>query len=118
MDAGSGADRIYSDQGDVTISAGAGNDVVSAVGGKAVVAGRGGNDRIRTGPYDDQVNGGPGSDSIDSGAGDDVIKVKDKRRDRVQCGAGNDRVFADPVDVLIGCETFTHAPPESDRTAP
>jgi len=89
----------------VTISAGSGNDQVSAIGGRAIVAGRAGNDRIRTGPYADQVTGGPGADSIDSGAGDDVIKVKDKRRDRVQCGAGDDQVVADPVDVLLGCET-------------
>ena len=77
---------------------------MSAIGGRVAVAGRGGNDRIRTGPFDDQVVGGFGADSIDSGAGDDTIKVKDKRRDRVQCGPGHDTVSADAVDLLSGCE--------------
>ena len=77
---------------------------MSAIGGRVLVDGRGGNDRIRTGPFDDQLTGGFGADSIDSGAGADTIRVKDKMRDRVQCGMGRDTVYADPVDLLLGCE--------------
>ena len=104
VDAGSGKDRVYSDEGDVTVAAGPGNDIVIAGGGRAVVDGRAGDDRIRTGPFDDQVTGGFGADSIDTGAGNDQIKVKDKKRDRVQCGPGQDSVIADGADLLIGCE--------------
>ena len=75
-----------------------------AIGGRVLVDGRGGNDRVRTGPFDDQLTGGFGADSIDSGAGDDTIRVKDRKRDRVQCGPGQDTIYADTIDVLLGCE--------------
>jgi Ca2+-binding RTX toxin-like protein len=95
---------VYSDEGDVTIDAGPGNDWVIAIGGRVLVDGRDGNDRIRTGPFDDQVTGGFGADSLDSGGGDDTIRVKDKKRDRVECGPGRDTIYADKVDSLLGCE--------------
>ena len=35
---------------------------------------------------------------------DDTIYARDRRRDRVLCGGGADRVIADRIDIVSGCE--------------
>ena len=40
-----------------------------------------------------------------TGAGNDSLELRDGRRDRAQCGAGDDTVRADPFDLLKECET-------------
>ena len=104
MDAGSGADRISSDQDDATVLGGPGPDVVTADGGAIEVNGGGGRDRIRTGSFADRVTGGGGADAIDTGLGDDFVRSRDGKRDHVRCGDGQDSVDADPIDLLRGCE--------------
>jgi arylsulfatase A-like enzyme len=49
------------------------------------------------------VDPDPGS-SILAGGGDDRIFVRNGRRDQVDCGRGGDRVLADRLDRLTGCE--------------
>ncbi len=39
-----------------------------------------------------------------AGAGDDVVWVRDHKADTVDCGAGDDTVYADKDDTLTGCE--------------
>ena len=46
----------------------------------------------------DTITGTPGPDTIKAAAGDDAISVRGGARDRVQCGAGNDKVKADRSD--------------------
>jgi hypothetical protein len=77
---------------------------VTADGGPIVVNGGRGRDRIRTGSSADRVRGGPDADSIDTGAGNDEINARDRTRDRIRCGEGNDVVGADPIDLVSGCE--------------
>ncbi len=77
----------------------------AATDGSVEVQGGGGVDRIRTGEGADRITGGRGTDAIDAGAGDDEVDAVDGRRDRVNCGEGNDVADVDPVDLVTGCET-------------
>ena len=108
-DGGSQADRITAEGGDATLLGGLGRDVISAGSGSVTVAGGGGSDRIRTGAGPNTVTGGAGPDGIATGAGDDRVEARDGRRDRVQCGAGNDSANADSFDLLRGCEMVNGA---------
>ncbi|HET8950090.1 MAG TPA: hypothetical protein VFN44_06260 [Solirubrobacteraceae bacterium] len=81
-------------------------DVESATGGS-------GNDRIVAGPSSSYLYGGAGNDSIVGGAGeqriegnegDDTIDSRDGAYDSIDCGPGNDVVFADADDSTTGCE--------------
>ena len=42
-----------------------------------------------------------------AGRGNDRIFARDGRKDRISCGSGRDRVSADKIDVLTGCERVT-----------
>ena len=85
-------------------SGGAGNDTIVATPSGAVIHGGAGNDRLIGGRGRDNITGGRGKDVIRAGAGRDLIRVRDNTRDRVNCGAGIDRVKADAIDVLKHCE--------------
>jgi Ca2+-binding RTX toxin-like protein len=50
------------------------------------------------------IFGGSGADYLDGGPGSDTIDAADGERDVVDCGAGRDRVVADPFDVVRHCE--------------
>jgi hypothetical protein len=51
------------------------------------------------------VAGGKGKDRFDGGKGNDTITTRDRRRETVRRGKGTrDRVTADRIDRLIGCE--------------
>jgi hypothetical protein len=78
------------------------------------IHGRGGNDRIVGGAGADALYGEAGNDTIVGGAardrmfggaGNDRIEAADGQVDRVDCGAGRDRVVADRNDVVRNCET-------------
>jgi len=93
-----------------------GKDVISGRGGRDCLRGGKGRDRISGGPGKDKLNGGAGNDKINGGrgrdsvsgkSGRDTIKVVDGKRDRVNCGKGNDIVRADKKDRLRGCERVT-----------
>jgi Ca2+-binding RTX toxin-like protein len=93
---GRGKDRLSGLGGADCISGGAGNDTLS--GGK-------GNDTISGGAGNDKISAGPGKNKVSGGAGNDRINVRNHKRDVVNCGTGKkDRVVADKVDKLRGCE--------------
>jgi serralysin len=92
---------------------GAGHDFVDGGSGRDRIRGGGGNDLLRGGGGDDEIDGGPGQDSIRAGAGADAVTSGDSERDVVDCGAGRDRLLADPVDERRGCEQVTrYVPPD------
>jgi hypothetical protein len=93
---GRGRDRLFGLVGADCISGGAGNDTIS--GGK-------GNDTLSGGAGNDRITAGPGRNKVSGGAGNDTINVRNHKRDVVNCGAGRkDRVVADKIDKLRGCE--------------
>lgn len=74
---------------------GVGDDVLIGSAGPNILDGGYGRDVIK--PLD-------GADQVLARAGDDSVDVRDGTEDRVQCGAGVDRVRADWYDRLSGCE--------------
>lgn len=115
LDGGGGADRLWG---------GGGPDVMRGSGGADLLRGQGGNDRLSGGAGPDVAIGGVGSDTfaevaagyspadpldtgrnrIDAGAGRDRVNVANGRVDRVDCGGGIDSVTADKGDRLRNCE--------------
>ena len=82
-----------------------GKDRIEGRGGNDRISGGRGNDTLLGGAGKDRLTGGPGEDTLLGGAGDDVLNSRDGARDSVYCGAGNDRVVADTMDVIAaGCE--------------
>lgn len=100
----SGADRLRGGGGDDCVHGDAHADAVFGDDGDDTLLGGSGRDRLYGGPGDDALDGGSGVDLIDGGAGADIINAVDGRADRVRCGSGRDRVRADRVDRLRGCE--------------
>jgi hypothetical protein len=98
IDGGNDRDRLYG---------GTGLDRLSGNGGNDMLAGGSSNDRLYGGIGNDQLFGEAGTDRIDGGSGNDSIDARNGRRDRVICGTGNDRVRADRIDRLNGCERVT-----------
>lgn len=95
----SGSDRISAKQGD-TINAGGGVDFLFPGDGQDTVSGEGGLDLIVDGDDDpDILNGGAGPDRIFSVTG---------TAHTIDCGAADgatDIVFADPIDILVNCDS-------------
>jgi hypothetical protein len=104
----------------VRISGGGGDDELIGSGGADTVDGGAGNDFIDAGFGDDTITGGPGRDTIyadrqggDCGPlwctepyGNDTVDVRDGEPDSVDCGYGQDVVYADAVDTVApNCET-------------
>jgi uncharacterized repeat protein (TIGR01451 family) len=80
-------------------------DVLSGLGGNDRLWGLAGADRLFGGAGADMLYGGAGPDLLDGGAGNDRIFARDRRQDTIRCGAGRDRVTADPSDrVSKSCE--------------
>jgi len=73
----------------------AGNDLLVGAEGDDCLRGQRGNDRLR---------GGSGTDLLKGGGGNDRIKSRDKRRDVVRCGKGDDTAVVDRRDRDRGCE--------------
>jgi hypothetical protein len=72
--------------GDTLIGSEVANDIDGAAGNDFIVPG--------TGP-----------DFVDAGPGDDNITSRDGVQDRVDCGAGVDRLVSDEFDIAVGCES-------------
>jgi WD40 repeat protein len=90
---------------------GGGNDRIRGRGGNDTIMGGAGNDVLAGGPGNDVIDGGPGFDRILGGKGSDTIIASDGSVDVIDCGAGNDRVFADSTDILRNCEAVTYSAP-------
>lgn len=98
------ANRLRGSSGSDRISGGRGNDTLTGLGGGDCISGGAGNDRISGGNGNDTISGGRGRNKINAGAGNDAINTRNHKRDTVNCGKGRDRVTADSVDRLRGCE--------------
>jgi Tol biopolymer transport system component len=85
-----------------------GNDVIEGRGGNDTILGGAGNDRLLGGAGNDVIDGGPGTDHIMGGPGSDTIRAADGLKDTIDCGPGRDRVYADRVDKLVGCEAVSY----------
>jgi hypothetical protein len=106
-----------------------GDDVIRGLGGSDVVLGGRGNDVIYLGPGDDSIQsgdhregdgddviyGGSGDDLLQGGKGadvmyggdgsDDVLEARDRQRDKLYCGEGKDRYYAEKIDYVdSSCE--------------
>jgi Ca2+-binding RTX toxin-like protein len=93
-------DYLRTDHYDDVIEAGAGADLVDAGFG---------NDTITLGPGQDTLYADGGPNACESGDcplpyGNDTINAQDGEKDTVDCSVGTDRVTADSIDVLSGCE--------------
>jgi Ca2+-binding RTX toxin-like protein len=77
-------------------------------GGDDVVHGTEGRNAIWTGPGDDVIRAEGGSDTIFAGPGrDNVDAGRDFLTDTISCGGGADRLDAEELDVIRGCDV-TH----------
>jgi RTX calcium-binding nonapeptide repeat (4 copies) len=96
--------------GDDCLVGGLGNDLLRAGEGDDRLSGGGGPDSLYGDAGRDRLAGGGGPDRLLGGAGADLIRAVDGRRDLVRCGAGRDRVWADAVDSVAGCERVRRIP--------
>jgi uncharacterized repeat protein (TIGR01451 family) len=110
---GEGPDCLWGGTGDDVVDGDGGDDQLWGGDGRDRLEGGVGDDRLIGGRKADQLSGGPGNDQllpssgrdrVFAGLGDDVIAARDGARDVIFCGPGNDRVVADRIDVLRGCE--------------
>jgi hypothetical protein len=99
----------------IAVDLGAGDDVLRTTLLRAPisVAGGAGNDRLTGGSNRDVLAGGPdndlligvgGIDDYFGEAGDDTIEARDGLAERISCGAGNDQVNNDFIDIIAECE--------------
>ena len=112
-DAKQGNDRVQANNSllvPMTVQGGTGHDLIR--GGRAGDT-LSGDPTSNTIAYSDTIYGNRGNDSITGGAGedrlegqegDDTIDSRDGRYDSVDCGPGNDVVFADLTDSTENCE--------------
>ena len=129
------SDRIFGLAGKDSLIGGKGKDVVS---GGTESRPSGGDKKLIGGPDNDVVFGGKGSDNLLSNAGNDLVlngpnRSADKlsagngndvigsfndpaSKDKVTCGGGFDRVFADRIDIVApNCEKVADRGSEFDR---
>lgn len=125
-----GSDGLAGRGADDVLYGGDGNDFMHggrvgwgmAPDGEDKLFGGNGSDCMFGGSQDDVLYGGPGNDDMghycyefifDTGedvfyggpGNEDIIAVEPgRKRDIVYCGSGRDRVFADKLDRLYGCE--------------
>lgn len=92
------------------LAGGGHDDVIYGLGGNDTLPGGAGDDRIYGGPGNDVITGGAGADRLFGGPGSDTIYAADGERDFIDCGAGRDRVVADPFDQTVNCEVVVSKP--------
>jgi Ca2+-binding RTX toxin-like protein len=101
------SESLFGLAGHDCISGGRGHDLISGGDGNDVIDGDTGNDRLSGGSGNDRIDGGRGINRYSGGSGADRIDARNGRSERVDCGAGRDRVRADRSDRLRRCETVT-----------
>ena len=104
-------DVIRGTSGDDVICGLGGNDVLRGRGGNDTIVGYGGNDYRAGGPGNDYLAGGRGADRSFGRAGSDSLQSTDGSEGNDELRGGSDPVgaidscFADPGDILAGCES-------------
>ena len=110
IDGLAGADQLFGDfcpgaRLAGAAQAGQGDDVISGGKGNDRLVGGGGNDRLTGGPGNDTLTAGGGRNRLAGGAGNDKLNAANRKRDRVDCGAGRrDSARVDRIDRVKGCE--------------
>ena len=110
----------------VTKFGGPGNDTLTGTNGPDTLVGGPGNDDLEGLRGPDRIFGGPGDDLLFDGennrgardilvggSGNDTLFPGQfmPSQDVAMCGTGTDTVFADPTDIVIGCERVLFRPP-------
>jgi len=97
VDLGEGGDRFRapSVNSPISVAGGPGADDLATGSGADVLAG---------GADGDTLDGGGGVDEYFGEGGDDIIEARDGNAERIACGAGNDQVRNDFVDIIAECE--------------
>jgi hypothetical protein len=108
---GAGRDRVTADRIDVLREC---ETVRYAPGGKTL-RGTSRADILIGGDGNDTILPGAGADTVIAGGGDDVVVSVDGSRDVVACGEGRDRVTADRVDTLRGCDVVRRVAPKEAK---
>jgi Ca2+-binding RTX toxin-like protein len=92
---------------------GDGDDVIRSLGGSDTISHGYGDDVIYGGDGDDGVAPDSGNDVIYGGPGNDGLDSHDDGGDKLYCGAGRDKYWADKEDYVdSSCETNARAGPE------
>jgi hypothetical protein len=105
---GGGDDRLQGGDGADRLDGGAGADAIDGGFGDDTITGGSGRDRIAA----DLAGGDCGPAWCKLPYGNDTIDVRDGEADSVTCGAGADRVSADPIDVIAAdCEQVDRGGP-------
>ena len=105
---GSGNDRLFGTAGPDTLVGGTGNDEIDGFLGPDQIFGGSGDDLL----FDGENRGGA-RDILVGGSGDDLLFPGNApaSQDVAICGTGTDTAFADPTDIVIGCERVLFRPP-------
>src|SRR5215217_9712096 len=93
-----------------------GDDEIRGLGGSDEIFHGSGDDVIYAGPGNDNVFPDKGKDVIYGGDGNDMLASNDGdgQGDKIYCGAGRDKYFADPTDYVdSSCETASAPPAQS-----
>ena len=91
-----GDDKLIGSKSADTLVGKAGHDILRSAEGPDLVKGNRGKDLIKA---------GKGSDEVHAGKGADEIHARDGKPDRIDCGPGDDVVFADLDEtVVLDCE--------------
>ena len=119
---GAGDDRLYGRDGGDALLGGTGDDLLTGqFGADLILGGRGndalyggmhaddlgggrGRDRLSGGSQNDILRGGPGRDHLLGDSGAEVLYARDRNRERVDGGHGEDRAHVDPIDGLFSVE--------------
>ena len=129
LSGGTGDDLVYGERQHNQLSGDAGNDDLILTGNGGTLTGGRGRDvllvrsaratavTLSGGPGRDVIVGGVSADSVSADRGDDLVDVRDGNPDTVDCGPGDDTVYADADDVVAdNCENWhAGAMPESAR---
>ena len=107
LSGGPGSDRLSGGRGRDNLSGGGKGDRLSGGAARDRLSGGGGRDRLSGGGGPDRLSGGGGRNSYSAGGGNDFVNADNGKRETVNCGRGRrDRVRADAVDTLRGCEVL------------
>jgi Ca2+-binding RTX toxin-like protein len=103
---GPGNDELFGSYGADLIRGGRGNDFLGGDEGVDDLRGGRGRDHLVGGPQNDTLRGGPGRDRLLGDSGADVLYARDRNRERVDGGLGEDRARVDPIDSLFSVEVL------------
>ena len=103
---GAGDDVLSGWGGADSIGGGPGNDFLNGYSGADKLRGGRGRDRMSGGPQNDILRGGPGRDRLLGDSGADILYARDRNRERVDGGHGEDRARVDPIDSLFSVEVL------------